>query len=226
MILSLALAPLLGAQPFELKARHDHLWKSCAGTVRIDGAGISFSGKPGHDWNWKWQDVQRFELSPSRLRVVTYKDNRWELGRDREYRFELPPGQAVAAVYAFLESRLDQRFVAQFADPNVRPLWEVDAKRLASVRGSEGTLLVGDDRIVYRTAATGQSMTWRYADIDNLSSSGPFALTLATLEEEYRFQLKQPLEETRFDSLWRRINRTRGLELTVRTQDGGTAVLY
>jgi len=226
MILSLALAPILMAQPFELRARHDHLWKGCAGSVRIDGEGISYSGKPGHEWTWKWQDVQRFELSPSRLRVVTYTDNRWELGRDREYRFDLSPGQTVDAAYAFLDDRLDQRFVAQFADPKVQPLWEVPAKRLARVRGSEGTLLVGEDRIVYSTAAPGQSMTWRHADINNLSSSGPFALSLATLREEFNFQLKQPLDETRFDSLWRRINRTKGPELTVLTEDGRTAVLY
>lgn len=226
VILALALAPALAAQPFELKARHDHWWKSCSGAVRIDGAGISYSGKPGHEWTWKWQDVQRFELSPARLLVVTYMDNRWELGRDREYRFDLSPGQAVGAVYAFLRGRLDQRFVPRFADPDVQPLWEIPAKRLARIRGSEGTLLAGEDRIVYRSAAPEQSMTWRYADIVSISSSGPFALTLTTLEAEYNFQLKQPLDEARFDALWRRINRTGGPQLSVLTQDGRTAVLY
>ncbi len=220
LILALALAPALAAQPFELKARHDHMWKGCAGSVRIDGEGVSYSGAPGHDWSWKWQDVQRFELSPLRLRVVTYQDNRWELGRDREYRFDLLPGQAVDAAYAFLRDRLDQRFVARFADPSVQPLWEAPAKRLARIRGSEGTLLAGEDRIVYRTTAPEQSMTWRYADIDNLSSSGPFALTLTTLEDEYNFQLKQPLDEALFDSLWRRLNRTPSPALTGLNQDG------
>ncbi|HSW49231.1 MAG TPA: hypothetical protein VLH09_03605 [Bryobacteraceae bacterium] len=210
VILAAALAHAAWGQSFEFQAKHDHWRKGCAGTLRIDTEGATYTGEKQHSWTWAWQDIQRFELSPTRINVLTYKDNRWKLGADREYAFSLAPDQSVGAAYGFLKDRLDQRFVARLADPEVKPLWETPAKRLGRLRGSEGALLVGEDRIVFRSEDGRESMTWRLTDIQNLSSSGPFQLTLATLQETYEFQLKQPLEERRYDALWRAIEQRHG----------------
>ena len=49
----------------------------------------------------------------------------------------------------------------------------------------------------------GASRTWRYQDIENISSSGPFQLTITTFERAkthygdlkgFNFELKRPLE--------------------------------
>ena len=125
MILAAVLAPAVWGQSFEFQAMHKHWRKGCAGTLRIDASGVTYQGAGKHSWNWAWQDVQRFDLSPSRVSVLTYKDSGWKLGADREYVFSIAPGQDVTAAYAFLKGRLDQRFVARLADEDVSPLWEM-----------------------------------------------------------------------------------------------------
>ena len=99
---------------------------------------------------------------------------------------------------------------------------------LGRVSGSEGALEVGADRIVYKTTKKRQSRTWRYGDIENISASGPFQLTLTTYERAkthygnlkgFNFQLKQALDEKRFNLLWRRVNQTKGLELLTSAQE-------
>ena len=77
-------------------------------------------------------------------------------------------------------------------------------------------------RIVYETKKRDASRTWRYRDIDNISSSDPYQLTITTFERAklqygsrkgFNFQLKQPLEEKRFRMVWRKLNAGQGLEL-------------
>jgi hypothetical protein len=151
------------------------------------------------------------------------------LGADQEFKFSLAPGQTFEAVYPLLKDRLDQRFVAALSDQPALTLWEVPVKRLGTIRGSEGVLRVASDRIVYSTDQEGQSRTWRYQDIDNISTSGPFEVTVTTFERSQRhygsrkafnFQLKQPLDEARFDHLWRRLNRSKGLDFLNSFEDG------
>lgn len=58
-----------------------------------------------------------------------------------------------------------------------------------------------------------RSRTWRIQDLENVSSSDPFDLTVTTHEREFRFQLKQALNEARYQELWLRVNRVRGLQI-------------
>jgi hypothetical protein len=204
----LLLAPALFAQKelrFQLRR---------AGTLIVSERGVSCS-KPEFDLDY--QDIQQLKLADDKLTLVTYKDRKWLLGMDREFHFTLMPGQDFHEAYALLKDKLDQRFVAALADPLVQPLWEIPVKLLGRVTGSEGVIEVGADRIVYKTAAKDQSRTWRYGDIENISSSGPFQLTLTTYERAklhygnlkgFNFQLKQTLDEARFNLLWRRLNLT------------------
>jgi hypothetical protein len=222
---------LLGtaARAAELRydARHDHWRKSGAGVLVVTEGGIRFEEpakkkKPGHRFEWKFGDVQQLELAPKRMRVLTYQDNAWKLGADRSQTFLLAGEASFAPVYEMLKGRLDQRLVSEIADEAVKPLWEMPVKRLGAIKGTEGVLAMGGDRIVYRTAAEDGSRTWRYSDIDNISTSGPFDLTVVTFErarshygslKQFRFQLKQPLEEERYNDLWRRLNRSKGLRI-------------
>jgi hypothetical protein len=74
-------------------------------------------------------------------------------------------------------------------------------------------ILVGRDRVVFRTTTDGQSRTWRIGDIDSVSSSGPFDFTITTYENDFRFELKQVLPEARYEELWRTVNRAKGLQI-------------
>jgi hypothetical protein len=222
-VLALAVAPALFAQKeLRFEVRHDHLWKYGAGTLVITERGVSFQEltkkkKVKHAFELNYQDIQELKLSADKLTLVTYKDRKWLLGVDKEYKFTLTQGQSFSETYALLKDRLDQRFVAAVADEQIQPLWEVPVKLLGRVTGSEGVLQVGPDRVVYKTTTKRQSRTWRYGDIENISTSGPFQLSLTTYERAkthygslkgFNFQLKQALDEKQFNLLWRRLNQT------------------
>jgi len=114
-----------------------------------------------------------------------------------------------------LANRMDQRFVAAMADSSFSPLWRGKAKHLTALGGSNGVVLISANAIVYEADAPGSSRTWRLQDIENVSTTGPFDLTISTFEREgsnygshrtFRFQLKEALPERTYNELWRRLN--------------------
>jgi hypothetical protein len=236
-ISGLLLAPaLLGQESFQYEAWHGHprpphiRRAGGFGTLTIDDAGVSFqekykggkAPKHPHAWHWDYQDIQQLKVAPKFLTVLTYKDNKWKLGADREYEFDLVSVNSFEAAYQVLKTRLDQRFVAALADSPATVLWEIPAKHLVRLGGDEGSFQVGTGQIVYKSTKKGESRTWRYEDIDSVSSSGPFQLTITTFErarldygnrKQFNFELKQRLEEARYNDLWLRLNRSKGLKI-------------
>jgi hypothetical protein len=117
---------------------------------------------------------------------------------------------------------LDQRLVAAIPDHLSNILWELPVKHLLRLGGDEGVLQVGSDAIVYKSADKAGSRTWRYEDIENIASSGPFDLTITTFERAkthygnlkgFNFELKRRLEEARYNELWLRLNQSKGLKI-------------
>jgi hypothetical protein len=207
-----------GAQSYPV--RHAHWRGGGMGDLRVSQDGIAFAEakKKGHSREWKYEEIQQLELSAGTLRILTYEDQKWKFGRDREYVFDQLPEGFAQTVYAEWRDQLDQRFIAGLPDESVAPLWEIPAKLLGRFEGSQGVLRMGADRIVYQTKKPEQSRTWRLADIENIASAGPFDFSIATREHhgawnagarEFRFQLKRPLAEERYHELWRRLNAAR-----------------
>jgi hypothetical protein len=61
------------------------------GQIEISENLISFkeAGKKSeHSRQWKYEDIQQLTLSPTELRILSYDDEKWQLGRDREYVFD------------------------------------------------------------------------------------------------------------------------------------------
>lgn len=183
-------------------------------------------------FRFDYQDIQELWVSPDKLVVVTYTDRKWLLGIDKEFEFFLPKGKSFEDAFAVLKDKLDRRFVAAMADPQPNALWELPVKLLGTIKGSEGLLQVGSDRIVYKTDSPRQSRTWRYQDIENVSTSDRYQLTLTTYERAkthygsmkgFNFQLKQPLDEKRFDSLWKRLNQDKGLQYLTSIEERNTS---
>lgn len=260
IITALALAPALFGQQelrYDVKHNHSNWWHPVkaawwppvkpaddgSGSLVITEQGISYQEtskkkdkKPEdlHHGQWNYDDIQQLLVSPQTLTIVTYKDRKWLLGMDRQWEFRLPQGQSFNATYDMLKNRLDQRFVAAFAEREVAPLWGIPVKLLGRVKGSEGILEVAADRIVYRTDAKDESRTWRLEDIENVSSSGPFQLTLTTYERAkshygnlkgFNFQLKRALNEKQYNQLWRRVNQDKGLEFLKTYQEQENAAV-
>jgi hypothetical protein len=123
----------------------------------------------------------------------------------------LPDG-AAAKLDPLFRAHMDQRFIAEVGEPGIQPLWQIPAKLEQGWGGTNGTLIVGADRIVFDSAEHDASRTWRYNDIANISHSGLCDLSLNTqLGIEVRFTLKQPLPEDRFQALWLRLEELNGL---------------
>jgi hypothetical protein len=204
----LILAGAVWAQAAQFPVRHKHLNGSCAGALTVDENGVSFTGAKKHAWSWKYEDIQELRLAPESIYILTYKDSKLRLGEDRAYNFtgKIPAGE----LYALLKNRMDQRFVAAVGQALGLPTWSLPVKHLSLIVGSEGTLAFTADAIVYSTPAKAGSRTWRYSDIESIASSGPFQLTLTTLEKGFNFQLKQPITEAGYNQLWLQIEKRNG----------------
>ncbi len=207
----------LWASAAQFPARHKHFNGSCTGTLTVDGEGVRYSSPKGHSWSWRYQDLEELRLGREEILIVTYQDDLIRLGADRTYRFE---GEFPAVeLSALLRRHMDQRLVAALSESPADAEWKIAVKRLGTFRGSQGQLAFGTGAVVYSTEASGQSRTWRYADIDSISSSGPFQLTITTFERArshygdrkgFNFQLKEPINEARYNSLWLEIERKNG----------------
>ncbi len=200
------------------------------GVLTVTDSSVAFAKvykdgkKPKHPlvWRWDYQDIQQLKVAPKSMTVLTYKDNKWKLGADREYQFDLVSDKTFEEAYRVLRGRLDQRFVVTIPDQVSSGLWEIPVKHLLRFGGDEGVLEVGPDEIVYKSANKAESRTWRYQDIENVSSAGPFQLTITTFERAkthygnrkgFNFELKQRLEEGRYNDLWLRLNQSKGLQI-------------
>ncbi len=229
-----ALAPA-GAAELTYEVRHQRALKDHSGVLTINEKGVGYQqvipeGKRKKDAKkapklervqFDYQEIQELWVSPDKLVLVTYKDRKWLLGIDKEFEFFLPKGKSLDTAYTMLKDKLDRRFVAAVADSQSGMLWELPVKLLGAIQGSDGVLQVGSDRIVYKTDKPRQSRTWRYQDIENVSTSDRYQLTLTTYERAkshygsmkgFNFQLKQPLDEKHFETLWKRLNHDKGLQ--------------
>jgi hypothetical protein len=211
--LMFASGALLCAQDLKFSVRHDHLRNGGEGTVTFSREGISFeeTGNQGHSRQWKYGDLERFELNPERIRIAINQDVRWQLSRDRDYVFDHLPEDMAVQLYPFLAARLDQRFIARLADASVSPLWAMDVKLLRGRGGVGGKLKIGADRIVFESSKAGDSRTWRYLDIQFVAREDPFRLSVASVDGQARFQFKEALPEERYNWLWKRVAQSSGM---------------
>ncbi|MFN0171518.1 MAG: hypothetical protein ACKV22_34305 [Bryobacteraceae bacterium] len=244
LAIALALSTTGWGQDLQFEVRHERALKDHPGRLTFDEGGVQYQQvltekqrakigkgkKPPklESARWEYLDIQQLWVSPAKLVIVTYKDRKWFLGVDKEFEFFLPKGESFEAAYTVLKDKLDRRFVAAVADPQPGLLWELSVRLLGTIQGSEGVLQVGPDRIVYKTDRLLQSRTWRYQDIENVSTSDRYQLTLTTYERAkmhygsmkgFNFQLKQPMEEKRFEMLWRRLNQDKGLRFLTSIED-------
>jgi hypothetical protein len=245
LVALLAIVPV-GAAELNYEVRHHRAMKNHDGVLTISEKGVAYQqvlpeGKRKanpkrppklESVQFDYQDIQELWVSPDKLRLITYKDRKWLLGVDKEFEFFLSKGESFDSAYAMLKDKLDRRFVAAVADAQPDVLWELPVKLLGVIQGSEGVLQVGQDRIVYKTARPRQSRTWRLQDIENVSTSDSYQLTLTTYEHArtsygsmkgFNFQLKQPLDQKRFDVLWKRLNQDKKLQFLTAIEEGNQA---
>jgi hypothetical protein len=195
---------------------HDHLRKTGAGTLSVHDVGIAFEerGEPSHNRSWTWEDIQQLTLQPDRVRILSYRDSKWQAGRDEDNEFL---GKIPAEVQAQFRQRLGAKFVSAVGAPVAEAVWRIPVKLQERMRGSEGQLALTRDGLVFTSNERGASRSWPLDLLDSVSSSNPYELTVYTLERagwtrgprEFRFQLKTPIPDQQYQALWRAVNATR-----------------
>lgn len=208
MLLLAFLAASAALQAVEFPVTHVHLRRDEPGRLQIEPDGIQYtetkSHKKPHEYRWAWTDIQKLVLEPERLEIVTYKDVKWLAGLDKKFEFR---GEGLEAAYPLLNKSLPRRLIPEIAVVAGLGLSvEVPAKRLEGRSGQEGLLRIGLEKIVFESSGKDGSHTWVLGEVENISSSDPLELTIASLGTDYRLQLKQPLPEGVYDGLWRKLN--------------------
>ncbi|MBL8216663.1 MAG: hypothetical protein JNK87_38445 [Bryobacterales bacterium] len=215
----------------QVAVRHPHLYKEGAGTLALEPSGLTYqeTGKPGHSWSVRWDDVQQLWVSAGEMRVLTYRDQRWQLGRDREFELAAAEGVTFTPWVTELKEQLGQRMAMAVASQAEAVLWRVPVKLRKGFGGSEGVLRVTAEGVVYESEERGESRTWRFEDIENVASAGRFELTLTTYERAkleygdkkgFHFQLKRPMEQRQYEALWRRLHDAKQLQYLTDIKDG------
>jgi hypothetical protein len=93
---------------YELKAKHDHMFGGCEGTLRITESHIEYVSPRSRDTRtWKYSDIKRIERRSSyRLDIHTYEDVGWQFGRDKVFHFELKDALE-PVVYEYIRRKMN-----------------------------------------------------------------------------------------------------------------------
>ena len=199
------------------KVRHDHdPWGACEGELVITEQGIEFqSEKEDHNRIWSWNDIQTVDrLSTQQFSVLTYKDRKLLLGRDQPYDFTVLEGDGLSdAEFDLIKSKFPRAVVDRIVKAVDSVEYEVPVKHLHTFGGCEGILRFGKNNIVYETDHAKDARSWRRdREVAGIWSTGRYDLEIQVYERDggdfarsrnFRFQLKEALDETYYTKLRR-----------------------
>ncbi len=206
----------MGAE-IRFKVKHDHGLRSCQGELVFSEAGIEYTTNHRKDArNWKYEDVQQLGLlSPRRISLLTYEDRKLEFGKDKIFNFELTEGVIPESMGAFLHGTLTRSIVSELIPPDIKSKYEIPVKHQHAFGGCQGTLVISEHYLAYRTGDKTHSRLWRYEDLSSMGSTGPFELRLSTFErtsgengaeKNYILILKRRLDQKTYDFIWWKLN--------------------
>jgi hypothetical protein len=204
-------------QDTRFPVKHDHLLGSCKGELIFKEDGIEFIAAHGkHGRVWKYEEIQQLGLlGPAEVSILTYEDNKWEMGKDRLFRFAITKGEITPGLWQMLQAKVATPLVSAVLPPDVKSKYQIPVKHARGFSGSNGMLEISDQFIVYRTDAKGDSRIWRIEDISSIGTTGPYQLRLTSMdrvqgesgsERNFVFQLKRRLDPQIYDFIWWKIN--------------------
>lgn len=213
----LLLAVSANAQEFKYKVQQDRLIGHRDGELIISDKGVEYRAtkREKESRSWAYADIKLLEiLSPTSLRVWTYKDSKLRLGKDQSLTFKIIEGQMDQEVSDFLRQRIARPFVTSFTDQGPEPLAVVPVKRSRWFSGSEGILKVYPDRLVYESQTSHDSRSWRWTDIRGVGRPDIYRFDVETFEPQlgassrsFNFILKEQMPDKTYDLIWSRVYR-------------------
>jgi hypothetical protein len=219
IILLILSAPIVAqAQSFEFSVEHQHTLRSCRGTLTITTEKIEFQTAHKEDSRlWRYLEIRQIKVvSPTKLEITSYEDQKRMLGRDRIFIFKLLDGQILPEISAlFIEKTKYPVATSVMPETSESPKFELAVKHLHTFGGCEGMLKIYADRVVYQSAdKTENSRYWRWSDMQSISRSGAYQFSISSFESQlvgptktFNFVLKERMDETVYDYLWGKVNR-------------------
>lgn len=226
LLLAAALAPVWGADGVPVRHQRS-LWWDKAGTLTVEDDGLRFTavskGKEGEAVFLAWDAIQQLKLEQRAVKIVTYQDQRWQLGRDRHFHFVAEEDPGFGSWEATLRETLGDRLVLAIpADSTEAVQWRIPAKRNGFPSGAEGILLYDGQSLQFESAKRGESRRWPLAQIETATRVSARELLVVAPERamadqggmrSFSFQLKQPLGDRELRDLWRSIEAAHGRKL-------------
>ena len=215
-LLLLTLTPSVWAQEFTYKVQQDRLIGHRDGELIISDRGVEYRAKREKESRaWTYTDIRLLEiLSPTRVRIWTYKDRKLLLGRDQSLTLKIVEGQIDQNVSDFLRERIARPFVTSFAEEDQNALAQIPVKHSHRFGGCEGVLRIHPDRLVYESQTGHDSRSWRWTDIRSVGRSDVYRLDVETFEPQlgassrsFNFILKEQMSDKTYDMIWSRIFR-------------------
>ena len=178
---------------WESAARLHHFAGKDKGDLSISANGIEFRQQKAEPVKIPYAEVQTFQLGPHSLTIKTYRNRKLGLGV-AQYRFDLvqtvPP-----PVAAELASQVRKPSQNSVPDPESQAV-TVAAHHRTVRGGTNGVLRFREGGIDYVSSDSGDSRSWRWADLQTLSAPDPYHLLLFGYRDTYNFDLKEMLPQS------------------------------
>ena len=206
LILLLLAVPFAGTETSFEVIHKKKLRRDSRGEIRFTQDAIEFLAKKGkHKRRWAYQDIQYFDrISETEFVILSYEDQKWKLGRDRQYRFALTGGELTDSLFEQISQRIGRPVTNRVVSDIPEKRYELPVKHLHSLGGCEGLLTFAGDHIYYATEHRKDAREWRVSrDVESVWSMDPYQLDLHVYDNNrrefsrtrvYRFALKKPFD--------------------------------
>jgi len=232
---SLVLAQESTSTSITYNVEHDHGVGSGKGELKITSESIEYTGisknEALHSRTWQDSDIKRIEINKKELRIVIYEESRLpiiprrapftdgkqvKVDTEHDYLFRLQDGEITQELTTMLLERFQRPIASSVVPEKVREtgklLFEIPVFHRHFRGGVSGILRVYKQFIIFDTEVEGKSRYWRYSDIRDIAKLGQYKFELATYEgqlatdgKSYIFDLKRPMDDKEYDSLWKKL---------------------
>lgn len=215
--LLLLVVTTVAAQEFKYKVELDRMIGHRDGELVITDQGVEYRAKREKESRtWTYADIKLFEiLSPTRMRIRTYRDRKLYLGKDESVTFKIVEGQLDHNISNFLRDRITRPFVTSFVDESEQTsIAEIPVKHSHRFGGCEGMLKIYSDKLEYESKSGHSSRSWRWMDIRSVGRSDIYRFEVETFEPQigassrsFNFVLKERMSDEIYELIWARVYR-------------------
>ncbi|MBI4482655.1 MAG: hypothetical protein HY652_07170 [Acidobacteria bacterium] len=208
VVLALLTATASASGPdFSFEARHDHFLGSCKGKLVFSAGGAQFEG-PKHRLSWDYRNIQSLDiLSDRQIEIISYESRSWQVGRDKRFRFDLPPESLTKDFFDLVRVRIGRPIRTRYLFPSTVYRAQLAVRHRHRLGGCQGSLKIAEDRIIFESEEALHSRIWFYRDIQTMALTDPFQFRLSTPLETHTFDLKEPLVESLYRFIWQKVYR-------------------